>query len=293
MNQFKFLPILALSLGCFSCTSYVEEPINAEEETMPDPDKAFMLTVVHNGKAYDVQAKTVGDSLVYLDEEFSKIYETEIKGKVDKAVLTYKADDGRDVVKYYATTEELEEENGIEYFDNTPEAPVLSRGGESLPIPAGTVGRAVLYDDKTFKDRDITFDINETTYFAIPNLKNYANFNDKTSSIRVFNLLEPNKLYSPTGTPYREEGINATYGRDLRVCLVGYENTNYGGSILYCVSREYKPIDLSLTLEQMRDVYHCDWRLSKIGWNDKISSLVFRIITVSNIGKVYVPHTPV
>lgn len=290
MKNFKFLPILALSLGYFSCTSDVDEPFNAEESL---PQETFTLTVVHNGKTYDVPAKTVGDSIVYLDQEFSRIYETEIKGKDDKAVLTYKTDDGRDVVKYYASADELEKENGIEYFENTEETPTFSRGGESLPIPYGIVGRAVLYDDKTFKDRDITFDISETIFFAVPNLKNHSNFNDKTSSIRVFNLLEPNKLYSPTGTPYREEGVNATYGRDLRVCLIGYENSNYGGKILYCVSREYKPIDLSLTLEQMRDVYHCDWRLSKIGWNDKISSLVFRIIVAKQIDKIYIPHTPI
>lgn len=39
---------------------------------------------------------------------------------------------------------------------------------------------------------------------------------------------------------------------------------------------------------------HQDWKLKNIGWNDKISSLVFRIITVQNITNgTYTPHDPV
>lgn len=252
----------------------------------------FDMTIKYDGITYNVKAMLEGDSLIYLDEEFSNIYNTEIKNIPNKAVLTYKDDNNNDVVEYYTTEKQMFKAKGMSFFGTKIQEPTLSRGGESNPVAANCVGRACLYDDKTFKDRDVTLDITQNLMCVIPDLKVYANFNDKTSSIRVFNFLKPNNYYTPLDpTQIKDPETQAEKGYLLRTCLIGYENTNYGGSKLFCVSREAKDIDLSLSLEEMKKVYHCDWRLSKIGWNDKISSVVFRIVRVEDVnGTIIVPH---
>lgn len=55
-------------------------------------------------------------------------------------------------------------------------------------MPEPKAGRAILYDDTDFKDRTVVIDIDYDTQWAIPNLKDYDSFNDKTSAIRVFNF---------------------------------------------------------------------------------------------------------
>ena len=293
MKKEHLLSVNLLSILFFSACSANEEPTpNFGAEN--DENEPFELIIKYDGKTYSEQAHLENDSLVFLDSEFGNFYNSVIKAAPNMAVLTYKDNLDRDVVEYYNNEEQLLKESGLSFFDQTAQdqAQFESRGGESKPVASGTVGRACLYDDKTFKDRDITLDITQTLMWTIPDLKVFDNFNDKTSSIRVFNFLQPYQLYSPCNpNKLLDPTFYSEYGYTLRTCLIGYEDTNYGGKKLFCVSREAKAIDLSLSLEEMKQVYHCDWRLSKIGWNDKISSLVFRIVRVEDVnGTIIVPH---
>lgn len=291
MKKKHLLSVNLLSILFFTACSANEEPTpNFGAEN--DENETFELIIKYDGKTYSEQAHLENDSLVFLDSEFGNFYNSVIKAAPNMAVLTYKDNLDRDVVEYYNNEQQLLKESGLSFFDQTAQAQFESRGGESKPVASGTVGRACLYDDKTFKDRDITLDIPQDLFIAIPDLKVYDNFNDKASSIRVFNFLQPNHLYSPGNPNHLLDPTDySEYGYTLRTCLIGYEDTNYGGKKLFCVSREAKSIDLSLSLEEMKQVYHCDWRLSKIGWNDKISSLVFRIVRVEDVnGTIIVPH---
>lgn len=118
----------------------------------------------------------------------------------------------------------------------------------------------------------------------IANLKAYAKFNDKTSSIRVFNFLQNEKLYAPF------DNNQPFYGKELRTCLISSEDSEFNGKVLYCISGGFAGINTPESLS----MYHQDWDLKKIGWNDKISSVVFRIVPVIDIKNgLVVGHDPI
>lgn len=280
MKNSIFSALMAIGLIAFSSCSEEEPQLAAQSDSTQINDKEiFPLTMKYKGVTYDVEATINNDSLVILDKLVSDIYNREIKDNHTLAVLAHKADDGHDIVEYYASKQELEEKNNLNFLQRESKTIIPTR--ETKPIDynlaATTVGRAILYDDTDFKDRNVIIDIDKDYMQCIPSLGSYDSFNDKTSAIRVFNMLKPDKYYSPS-TAY--PGVYGDYGRNLRTCLIGYENSNYGGKVLYCVSKSYCAIDLA---KLGTGVYHEDWKLGKIGWNDKISSVVFRIITTQNI----------
>lgn len=67
-------------------------------------------------------------------------------------------------------------------------------------------------------------------------------------------------------------------GSLLRICLIGYHNSDFGGAALYCLSRPTGDSGV-----------HEDANLKDIGWNDRISSIVLRMVLVSDIEAGYYP----
>lgn len=240
-----------------------------------DANEKFSLIIKFEGKTYNVPCALQGDSVVYLDEDFNTLYKSEISRIPNLAALTYQDDNGIDVVEYYRSQKELEKAKHISYFnEKETNFAISSRADQTMPEP--TAGRAILYDDTNYKDRAIKLNVDLDRYPSISNLKDYDNFNDKTSAIRVFNFLNPSKNYKPSYFDIMDEG---TPGSQLRTCLISYEDINFQGKVLYCVADYTDGQDLS----KPETASHQDGRLKNIGWNDKISSVVFRIITISDI----------
>ena len=263
-----------------------EQGYNSPIETKAS--ESYSLLIKYAGKTYNVPCALVNDSLVYLDENFNTLYKNEISQISELAALSYQDEQGNKVVEYYHSATELEEENGIFDFAQNDLTNNIQPFTYTIEPKAG---RAILYDDTNFNDRTLPFDIDYDYLIAIPDLKNYidpntneaANFNDKTSAIRVFNFLKPDSWYSPS---YAFPG-SAVKGNNLRTCLIGYEDSNYGGKTLYCVA----PYTEGQNLNDPSTASHQDNRLKDLGWNDKISSIVFRIITVDNISSGdIIPH---
>lgn len=89
--------------------------------------------------------------------------------------------------------------------------------------------------------------------------------------------MKPGSYYN--SNPYSSS--SKTYsGSNLRTCLVGFHNSDYKGIKLYCISKP--SVNETPGLEDS-NANHFDYNLRKIGWNDKISSIVFRIIKVELI----------
>lgn len=243
---------------------------------------SFSLIVKFEGETYNVPCALENDSLIYLDEDFNALYKEKISQIHELAALSYKDEQGNDVLEYYHSDKELESENGMFNFnDEIVEHNVLTKA--PMPMPEPKAGRAILYDDTDFKDRTVVIDIDYDIQWAIPNLKDYDDFNDKTSAIRVFNFLEPNSWYRPS---YAVPGYSVS-GSNLRTCLIGYEDSNYGGKRLYCIA----PYANGQNLNDPSTASHQDNSLKYLGWNDKISSVVFRIITVGLIDSgEFTPH---
>jgi hypothetical protein len=268
-----FANVVLLSL-C-SCSSTVD-PI--EEKTEESTAESFNLTIKYDGKTYDVPCVFKNDSLTYLDESFNKLYVSEIASNPNLAAIAYKGAKGEDIIEYYASRSDLEEECGIE--------DVATNVGElSRATVEPKAGRAILYDDSNFSDSEVTLDIDYDLFIAIPSLKNSHGFNDKTSSIRVFNFLDTSKYYIPSYLKY-DEPIK---GENLRTCLMGYEDTNYSGKVLYCIASYVS----GQNIKDPSTASHADYKLKRIGWNDKISSVVFRIVTLSYLSEnEIVAHDP-
>lgn len=278
MNKFRYLLPLLAPVVLASCSD--------EDPTEQISNNSFPLTVVFDGVTYNVDAKLQNDSLIYLDENFSRIYNEQIRGKNDYAVLAYKAEDGHDIIEYYSSAEDLESKNGIEFVEPECLTGVTTRSGISDPVSASTIGRAILYDDTNYKDREVVLNIDCNYWIGIRNLKQYDNFNDKTSAIRVFNFLSPNVSYVPSYL----DPATAVNGGSLRTCLIGFEDSDFEGKRLYCISKTYSQITHVVDWDK---TYHQDWKLGNIGWNDKISSVQFRIINVSDINSgLYTLHNP-
>lgn len=235
---------------------------------------SYSLIIKFEGKTYNVPCALENDSLIYLDDDFNTLYKERISQISELAALSYKDEQGNNVLEYYHSDKELEKENGIFNFnDKIVEHSVQTKSSGAMPEPKA--GRAILYDDVNFKDRKVVIDIDYDTQWSIPNLKESDNFNDKTSAIRIFNLLEPNSWYRPS---YAVPGYSVK-GSNLRTCLIGYEDSGFKGKRLYCVASYADGQDIT----RPSTASHQDNSLKSLGWNDKISSVSFRIITVGLI----------
>lgn len=272
----KILLLASVIIGMTSCSN---DDVFVEKTNETNQSKEFTLIAKYKDLTYEVPCTLENDSLIYLDQVFSDLYHNEIALIENLAMLTYKDEKGRNVIEYHKSAQELETKAGISYFND-----IATNHVDTKFTVQPTAGRAILYDDTNFKDRETPLDIDYDYMMCIPHLKPYNNFNDKTSAIRVFNFLHPDVYYKPSNDP---NYFNNTLGRHLRTCLIGYEHDNYRGKVLYCVATYSSSADLSIP----QTATHNDWKLGEIGWNDKITSVVFRIITTKNIEDgIYTPH---
>mgnify|MGYP003372548345 CR=1 FL=1 len=244
----------------------------------------FEQTIKFAGNTYHVPCTIENDSLIYLDEEFNSLFKSTISQMPERTAFISKDENGNDVIEYFSSEQELIKEKGLVYFNDFEcQETTDNVKGRANAMPEPKAGRAILYDDSGFKDRTVTLDADYDRYPSIANLKAYAGFNDKTSAIRVFNFLEPNTYYRPS---YASPNASVK-GSQLRTCLIGYEDSDFKGNKLFCVAT----YSSSQNINKPETASHQDYKLKNIGWNDKISSCVFRIITVNNINNGSVtPH---
>lgn len=275
MKIFKFAIVTMMALGLYSCGNENEPGL---KENQTSETEVFAVTAKYKGKTYSVECKYEKDSLIYLDYDFNEMYVKEISSNPDMAVLISKDSQGNDVISYYDSSTELEQDNGFDILPSE-EGETLSRYGTGMQP---TAARAILYDDTNFKDRTIELDLDLTGYYYCRFLLEGYKFNDKTSAIRLFNFLQP-ATYYPNVCKF------GAYGRELRICLIGYEHSFHQGKRLYCVAQYTEGQDLY----RPETAPHQDYKLRKIGWNDKISSVELKIIRVSEMSQFGIePHKP-
>lgn len=276
-----------------SCTTNEPEFNTNKEKCIGE----FSMIVKYKGEYYNVKGIETADSVYYLNEKFNNIYRDEISKLPHKAMITYYDANGNQVVGYYKTVEELEKDNGITYISNNyyMQDGYLTKGSNDstkvTPESGKIIGRAVLYDDTNYSDRRVIIDVSNE-FFVCPHLKNLGGFNDKTSSIRVYNFHSTCNGYPVNITPPAVSSSNAS----KYVCLIGYEDNLYYNSvgelvhgdcdILYCVAK-YTGND---HIKIPNSASHQDYKLKNIGWNDKITAVVLGIISSESIDKTIHPH---
>lgn len=290
-NLIKFAAVVMGVIAITACSN--DEDVAPNQVSNPGiQEEMSELIVKYDGKVYKTKVAYRGDSTIYLNEEYADLYANEISKKDNLAVLAYRNENDEKVVEYYPSAQNLEEEIGLVKLGDgngmTPNSNnTLTRGNnvKYFLVNLGTeTGKAQLWDDRNFDDNSIVANCSDKKFTTIPNLKDFAGFNDKASSIRVWNLMNPNAVYDPDVENSYGFGYGTSrgpkLGRELRICLLGYHNTNYTGSTLYCLSKPSGDPGI-----------HEDANLKDIGWNDRISSLVVRMVTVEDIDKgLYMPH---
>lgn len=269
MKKFFALISFCILIAMQSCSS--EEDLMFNEPNSSDASLSHLVVKFEN-RIYETDVIAVGDSVKYLNEEYDKVYRSKIVNIPNIAAVVSTNEAGTTFVEYFYSEKKLRDkynfiplENRSEQMtDNSTRSGVidLMLANNTSPILAV----AELYDDRNFKDTKLISYATAAWATGVPKLKDLG-FNDKTSSIKVFNKMNPNSSYT---IEYIAIGIthHKTHsGSGIRPVLTCFEDSNYSGSVIYCIaSPTGSPTD------------HIDTNLKTIGWNDKISAIGWQLV---------------
>lgn len=250
MKRFIILmTVSSLILGITSCDN--EDLVNPSTNQTSD----FTLRAKYKDVLYEVPGKLDEEgNPIYLNKEFNDLYQNELS--THPTLVTLVTDEN--VVEYYESLDEVLDVNNIHLIEleNIPNvSEVMTRA------TAGQSGRVITWDDSNYSDRSLTFDIGYADWWIIPQLRNYNNFNDKISSLKIWGYINPAAII--------QDNYNNTYsGSDLRVTFVGYEDDNYRGKVLLCLCPPNGAYE--------------QHRLGNFGWNDKITALRVLLTSMNN-----------
>ena len=223
----------------------------------------FTLSATYKGVVYKVPGKLDEDgNPVYLNKEFSDLFKNKLSNNPN--LVTFVT--GNNTVEYFDSLEDVFDADGLKYLEQMPN----SNDSDIKTRAAGVIaGRVQVWDDSNFGDRTLIFDIDYDVIFEYPHLKYYDNFNDKISSLRIYNYINPSaNIYSHLGP--KANPLQPHLGSSLRITFLGYEDDTYSGKVLLCVGSA----NGSTTVPS-----HEDNRLGNFGWNDKITAVRVLITT--------------
>ena len=277
MKQVLFFLSTCLMIFVQSCSSDQDsmylDPVSQESEISH-------MVVKYNGRTYETEVKTVGDSVIYLNEEYAEVYRSEIALNENLATIVSTDDAEITFVTYYNSEDDLLQHYNMRAIASKKEDiepnGVFTRWGDELAPTNALVAIAELYRNTDFGGKCIRGTANTFVGTAIQNLDD-VDFGDKTSSIKLINKLEPNLAYT---LQYRDVLDNNRFKQDtfngstVLPVLICYEHKDYKGKVLYCVGN---PAGSATD--------HEDKNLKKLKFNDIISSFSFAIINRSEFNK--------
>lgn len=261
---------LCIVFAMQSCSSDQEPQI--PETQKPDASISHMV-VKFEDKIYETDVMEIGDSVKYVNEDFAEVYRSKIANNPDIAVLVSNDESDTSYVEFYLSEKELLQNHKFLHLKGDPlDMTDKMTRSDTIYVPkpshGAILGFAELYDDKKYKDTMLVTGVATSWSHTVAKLKDFG-FNDKTSSIKVYNKMNPNTQYTIT---YMENPNNTLYqhnfgGNGLRPVLKSYHNSNYSGAVLYCIAPQTGSSEI-----------HSDYNLKNIGWNDRISSLEWMLV---------------
>ena len=266
MKILKLILCLGIIFLIQSCSNEIEPtPFENNHQT----SSISKMLVKFENQIFETEVKTTGDSVEYLNKEFDRFYQSNIATNPNIATLLCTDDAGITHVEYFKSESELLGKyqflQGDSILDNLNSN--NTRSGIIDLYPSNNqdpiLAKAELYEHADFKGTALFLYSTTSWANAIGNFKEYG-VNDKTSSIRVFNYMNPNAYYTikVIGYPDRDYLNPHTHkGSELRPVFRFYKDAYQEGSVLYCIA---SPSGSSVT--------HQDFNLKGIKWNDKISS---------------------
>lgn len=283
MKKFFALISFCILIAMQSCSS--EEDLMFNEPNSSDASLSHLVVKFEN-RIYETDVIAVGDSVKYLNEEYEKVYRSKIDNIPNIAAVVSTNEAGATFVEYFYSEKNLLDKYNFIPLENKSEQMTgnstrsgvidLMLANNTSPILAV----AELYDDRNFKDTKLICYATAAWATSVSKLKSLG-FNDKTSSIKVFNKMSPNSLYK---IEYIAIGLQQqkTYsGSGIRPVLKCFEDSNYSGSVIYCIaSPTGSPTD------------HIDTNLKTIGWNDKISAIEWSLVVDFSVFNGENPQIP-
>lgn len=233
-KSFAMLALISASLGFTSCDN-TDVPAPDEEKSEVLSPQEF-LNITYDGKTY-LNVPTAYDEdgeFVFLDEDFSTIYEDELK---DLSTLSINLVDESTIEVYKDLETNLSSHNIFlsDITRNTSTRAIIPDDDESI------IGKIELFDDKDFKDRMISFALTNTLKKnSCPDLGKQYKFNDKCSSAKLTCNLsnDPSKEI--------ELGDRTLKYSEVDLVFIGHDDTWYGDRTFTIIAdpqnriREYK-----------------------------------------------------
>lgn len=262
------LCIMVLIQSC----SNEQEPMAYGDSTESEATISHMV-VKFEDRIYETDAKVIGDSVTYLNQEYADVYNSKIS-KLPELATIMTIEGAVIYIEYLASQEDVEEKYNFLKLEADSICPSMMATRSKIidmwppNTSAVVLGQAALFDDRDFKDTILLSYATTTWFTSIPRLKNLG-FNDKCSSIKVHNTMDPICNYTVS---YLEVSDGLHYmrtfkGNQLRPVLVSYWDSDYKGKILYCIAP---------ATGSSQD--HMDYNLKNIGWNDKISAIEWVLV---------------
>lgn len=185
------------------CIMFAMQSCSSESEPMMvEPNEVNTeishMVVKFEDKIYETDVKTVGDSVQYLNADYAEVFDTEISKIKDVATLLYTDETGVSYVEYFHSEKELVEKYKFGEIQKD-EVQLNTRGKEidlKLPNDNSTLlAKAELYDDKDYGYPVLYSYLSNINGISVPSLKDLG-FNDKTSSIKIMNKMDPRMDYT-------------------------------------------------------------------------------------------------
>jgi hypothetical protein len=252
LNLFLFFSVFFL--GILSCNNDAVDLVEIQTDQVE-----FTLSATYKGVQYEVPGKLdEHGNPVYLSKEFNDLYQNTLSKFPN--LVTMVTDNN--VVEYFESLKEVFSEEGLKILDQMNETNI----NDVTTRYFGGVGYVQVWDDSNYTDRSLPFPVGLLTFITITQLRDYENFNDKISSLKIWNYVN-----SPTDIITDPWG-NSRFAANLRVTFVGYEHDNYKGNVLLCLGAP----------TYNSNPAHEDPKLGNIGWNDKITAIKVCLTAVTN-----------
>ena len=225
--------LIALVSLCVSCMSDDETVLLQIQQSQSSRAVAVAdyLNITYNGKTYEAVPTSydVNGDFIFLDEEFSFVYATELAYDSNWSISITGSND----ITFYPDLQTNLLSNKIEIINEV----IMDSLNRSYPKVQNSLSESwatvTLYDDKRFKDRsvDIVLIKNSKLSWEVSNLGEYPySFNDKCSSLIFVNdapeyleLLNSPMIYSP------EQGTK------IEAVFIGYDDRNFSDRTITCV----------------------------------------------------------
>lgn len=235
MSKAIYFYFMIALIGFVSCDNESDTTISSIQGDEIHPQE--FLNIKYNGMEYHKVPTTYDEEgeFIFLDENFSQIYERELKGS--NTLSIHMIDDS--TIEMYQTLDDNLRTNGVDMSKVSQGESQTRTGVSSSENFLGTVD---LWDDKNFKDTHWQFGLLSALYPVwVENLKSPYKFNDKCSSLKITNNLpnDPSKeLNMGTYTLKYSEATLVFIGYDDR----GYSDRTYTTFAKPTESKQWKEL---------------------------------------------------